>query len=159
MGLCNALHRPRPIRDPAMCTRSFSLTQKSTRREYKAIEAALKVKDANGSNCLSYKPTELNRLIPEMMGVSQAVLENVIFAHQEEALWPLAEDKVLKQKFDDIFAATEYTRALDDVKKIKNDKARDIKLLAAELETLETKLNATPLINNPHGTTNGVSMA
>ena len=40
----------------------------------------------------------------------QAVLENVIFVHQEESNWPLAEGKVLKDKFDDIFAATKYTK-------------------------------------------------
>jgi hypothetical protein len=28
------------------------------------------------------------------MGVSTAVLESVIFVHQEESCWPLAEDKV-----------------------------------------------------------------
>ena len=43
--------------------------------------------------------------------VPQAVLENVIFVHQEESNWPLAEGQVLKKKFDDIFAATKYTKA------------------------------------------------
>ena len=41
----------------------------------------------------------------------QAVLENVIFVHQDESNWPLAEGQVLKKKFDDIFAATKYTKA------------------------------------------------
>ena len=40
----------------------------------------------------------------------QAVLENVIFVHQEDSNWPLAEGLVLKKKFDDIFAATKYTK-------------------------------------------------
>ena len=40
----------------------------------------------------------------------QAVLENVIFVHQEESNWPLAEGKILKDKFDDIFSATKYTK-------------------------------------------------
>lgn len=40
----------------------------------------------------------------------QAVLENVIFVHQEDSNWPLAEGQVLKKKFDDIFAATKYTK-------------------------------------------------
>jgi len=39
------------------------------------------------------------------------VLENVIFVHQDESNWPLAEGQVLKKKFDDIFAATKYTKA------------------------------------------------
>lgn len=45
------------------------------------------------------------------MGVSKAILENVIFVHQEDSNWPLAEGQVLKKKFDDIFAATKYTKA------------------------------------------------
>ena len=40
----------------------------------------------------------------------QAVLESVIFVHQEESNWPLSEATVLKKKFDDIFAATKYTK-------------------------------------------------
>jgi len=40
------------------------------------------------------------------LGVSKAVLDNVIFCHQEEANWPLSEGKAVKQRFDDIFAAT-----------------------------------------------------
>jgi DNA repair protein RAD50 len=44
--------------------------------------------------------------IPKLMGVSKAVLENVIFCHQEDSYWPLSEASVLKKKFDDIFEAT-----------------------------------------------------
>lgn len=44
--------------------------------------------------------------IPQLLGVSKAVLENVIFCHQEESYWPLAEPAALKKKFDDIFEAT-----------------------------------------------------
>lgn len=42
------------------------------------------------------------------MGVSKAILENVIFVHQDDANWPLAEGAVLKKKFDDIFSATRW---------------------------------------------------
>lgn len=44
--------------------------------------------------------------IPSLLGVSKAVLENVIFCHQEDSYWPLAEPSILKRKFDDIFEAT-----------------------------------------------------
>ena len=40
----------------------------------------------------------------------QAVLENVIFVHQEDSNWPLSDGQTLKKKFDDIFAATKYTK-------------------------------------------------
>ena len=41
----------------------------------------------------------------------QAILENVIFVHQEESNWPLSDGATLKRHFDDIFAATKYTKA------------------------------------------------
>ena len=34
---------------------------------------------------------------------------------------PLSEGKALKAKFDDIFASTRYTKALDNFKKIQQD--------------------------------------
>ena len=78
----------------------------------------------------------------------QAILENVIFVHQDDSNWsaadqraclcpreltaplhrPLAEGVVLKKKFDDIFAATKYTKALDAIGKLKKEQAGGIKV-------------------------------
>lgn len=51
----------------------------------------------------------MDREIPALMGVSKAILENVIFVHQDEANWPLQDSSTLKKKFDDIFSATRYS--------------------------------------------------
>lgn len=56
--------------------------------------------------CLSYRCADMDREIPALMGVSKAILENVIFVHQDEANWPLQDSSTLKKKFDDIFSAT-----------------------------------------------------
>ena len=126
---------------PTVVCRNFSLTQKSTKLEYKAFESALQAVNQHGEKvATSHKCTDLNRLVPELMGVSPAVLENVIFVHQEDSCWPLGEDKVLKEKFDDIFAATQYTKALDEVRKLKNAKKQEEKTASLELATLEEKL-------------------
>lgn len=58
--------------------------------------------------------------IPQLLGVSKAVLENVIFCHQEDSYWPLAEASTLKKKFDDIFEATRYTPRFLNQAKIKS---------------------------------------
>lgn len=50
----------------------------------------------------------MDREIPALMGVSKAILENVIFVHQDEANWPLQDPSTLKKKFDDIFSATRF---------------------------------------------------
>ena len=36
-------------------------------------------------------PVRAARIVPQLMGVSKAVLENVIFVHQEDSNWPLSE--------------------------------------------------------------------
>eukprot|EP00768_Dysnectes_brevis_P002064 gnl/Dysnectes_brevis/1634_a1859_794.p1 GENE.gnl/Dysnectes_brevis/1634_a1859_794~~gnl/Dysnectes_brevis/1634_a1859_794.p1 ORF type:complete len:1310 (-),score=161.82 gnl/Dysnectes_brevis/1634_a1859_794:618-4547(-) len=46
-------------------------------------------------------------------GVSKAVLENVVFCHQEESTWILDKDSDVKKRFDDIFASSRYQEALD----------------------------------------------
>lgn len=87
--------------------------------------------------------------IPQLLGVSKAVLENVIFCHQEDSYWPLAEPSALKKKFDDIFEATRcvlfcfatvlslsvirYTKALDSIKNLRKDRVAELK---AEKERL-----------------------
>lgn len=55
---------------------------------------------------LSTKCASLDEEISYQLGVSKAILENVIFCHQEESNWPLSEPAALKKKFDDIFEAT-----------------------------------------------------
>jgi DNA repair protein RAD50 len=71
----------------------------------------------------------MEKLVPQLMGVSTAVLENVIFCHQEDSLWPLSDGKTLKTKFDDIFAATRYTKALENIAKLRKEKAQEIKIM------------------------------
>lgn len=56
---------------------------------------------------LSTKCANLDEEVPAQLGVSRAILQNVIFCHQEESNWPLSEPAALKKKFDDIFEASE----------------------------------------------------
>ena len=52
-----------------------------------------------------------------LLGVPKAVLEYVLFCHQEDSNWPLSEPKELKLRFDAIFEVTKYVKALDNIKK------------------------------------------
>jgi len=72
--------------------------------------------------------------IADLMGVSTAVLEYVIFCHQEESNWPLGEPKELKTRFDDIFAVSRYTKAMDEIKKARKKFMGDIKVLEEQLK-------------------------
>ncbi|XP_059632125.1 DNA repair protein RAD50 [Cornus florida] len=122
-----------------VCIRSFQLTQKASKMEYKAIESVLQTINPHTGEkvCLSYRCADMDREIPALMGVSKAVLENVIFVHQDEANWPLQDPSTLKKKFDDIFSATRYTKALEVIKKLHKDQAQEIKTYKLKLENLQ----------------------
>ncbi|EAL47489.1 RecF/RecN/SMC N terminal domain containing protein [Entamoeba histolytica HM-1:IMSS-B] len=49
---------------------------------------------------------------------SAVMLDSVLFCHQEDSFWPFEEPKKLKEKFDDVFGTSNYTKFLDDVSKL-----------------------------------------
>ena len=59
---------------------------------------------------------------PPTNRVSKAMLESVVFAHQDESLWPLGDAQGLKKRFDDLFASTKYAKALDALRKLRVEK-------------------------------------
>lgn len=77
----------------------------------------------------SGRQEDINNHMCESMGVSKAILNNVIFCHQEDSNWPLDEGKKLKEKFDAIFGTSEYNKAIKKFSNIK--KAYEIKLKEA----------------------------
>ncbi|KAG9446061.1 hypothetical protein H6P81_012189 [Aristolochia fimbriata] len=127
-----------------VCIRSFQLTQKASKMEYKAIESVLQTINPHTGEkvCLSYRCADMDREIPALMGVSKAILENVIFVHQDDANWPLQDPSTLKKKFDDIFSATRYTKALEVIKRLHKDQLQEIKTYKLKLENLQTLKDA-----------------
>jgi DNA repair protein RAD50 len=121
---------------PMVVTRSIQLSTKNKKSELKTLEGLLVTNDpATGEQIsISSRVADLDAEVPLHLGVSRAVLENVIFCHQEESLWPLSEPSVLKKKFDDIFAATRYTKALDILKNLKKQLSADLKVEQQKLE-------------------------
>lgn len=69
--------------------RSIQLTQKKTKLEQKTLENLLLSTDPEtGSQIsLSSRCADLDIEIPHQLGVSTAILENVIFCHQEDSNW------------------------------------------------------------------------
>lgn len=76
--------------------------------------------------------------LPLHLGVPKAILENVIFCHQEESNWPFSESSILKKKFDDIFDSKRYQVALENIKNIRKEKASEINVGNARLEGLKS---------------------
>ena len=124
-----------------VCSRRHQLTVKKNTRSQKALEAGL-VLHANGERtAISSRVAELNQMMPMYMGVSISVLDNVIFCHQDESLWPMSEPSNLKKKFDEIFEALKYTKAIDNIKVLrKNYKIELDKLKITEGHAKEEKI-------------------
>ncbi len=94
---------------PIVVSRAMKVTQKKGKQEFKRTENLLSSADDKGKKVsLSNRCADIDAHIPQLMGVPKAILENVIFCHQEDSNWPLEDAKTLKQKFDDIFASTKY---------------------------------------------------
>lgn len=119
-------------------TRNIQLLVKKTTNTFKTLEGQLVIVNGDGNrNTLSTRSLELDTQVPLYMGVPKAILEYVIFCHQEDSLWPLSEPSNLKKKFDEIFQAMKFTKALDNLKGIKKDMSLDIKLLKQSVEHLK----------------------
>ena len=108
-----------------MAIRNMQLTQKKKTSQFKQIDGVLRAIDNNATNPkhakteITQKCAQLNDIIPSLLGISRAVLDNVIFCHQEDSCWPLKEGSELKKRFDDIFESTRYTKALEEIIKQK----------------------------------------
>ncbi|GJF00265.1 DNA repair protein rad50 [Phanerochaete sordida] len=123
--------------------RNLSVTvKKNGAMTMKTLEGIMNTRGIEGTGkraTISTKCAEMDIEIPSLLGVSKAVLENVIFCHQEDSYWPLSEASTLKKKFDDIFEATKYTKALDAIKTLRKDKTSELKAEKAKLEGLATE--------------------
>lgn len=95
-------------------------------------------RDASGKNpAISVRCNDIDEHAPLEMGVSKAILENVIFCHQEDSNWPMAESSKLKIKFDEIFEATKWTKALASVTALYKERTVQAKVDAKELEGVQ----------------------
>lgn len=109
--------------------RSMQVRQTKTNASFKQLDGTIVADDRGEKKSMTHRCTELDQTIPLLLGVSKAILENVVFCHQEESSWPLSEPATLKKKFDDIFASARYTKALEQVKGDKkkwNDQAKQL---------------------------------
>jgi DNA repair protein RAD50 len=102
-------------------TRSLSLTAKKNTVVQKTLDCQLLMEHHGERTSMSKKLGEMGKIVPLQMGVSTAVLESVIFCHQDESLWPMSEPKKLKEKFDELFEAQKYTKAVEAIVKVEKD--------------------------------------
>lgn len=116
-------------------TRNLQLTVKKNTRTQKTLEGALLIEHAGEKESRSSKRIQLDEAVPKSLGVAPAILDAVIFCHQDESLWPMSEPSALKKRFDEIFDAQKYTKAIDNLKMVRKKQGEDLqkyKLLEAQ---------------------------
>jgi len=117
---------------------------KKATRSQKSIDSHL-VKDmrevGGERTSVSSRIADVDELICSGLGVSKAILESVIFCHQEESLWPMSEPSALKKRFDDIFEAVKYTKVIENIKVLRKDHSAKLKLLEKDQEITKTEKN------------------
>ncbi|KAJ4307862.1 DNA repair protein rad50 [Neodidymelliopsis sp. IMI 364377] len=105
-----------------VATRNLQVTVKKNARSQKTLEGSLLMLKDGEKHSMSTRVAELDQIIPQYLGVSKAILDNVVFCLQEDSLWPLSDASTLKKKFDEIFEALKYTKAIENIKTIRKDR-------------------------------------
>uniref|UniRef100_A0A915EDG1 Zinc-hook domain-containing protein n=1 Tax=Ditylenchus dipsaci TaxID=166011 RepID=A0A915EDG1_9BILA len=152
---------------------------KTGKAKTQSDEFTLVVKDKFGNNkSLSSKVADFNKEMLNLLGVPRAILEHVIFCHQEESncmflnkfrfvasttlflnhdidnkciqCRPLCEPKELKIRFDAIFEVTKYVKALDGIKKNMKELETQLKLIDTELPHLESNKHTMKSLSKSH---------
>lgn len=120
-----------------VCHRILQSTQKHKKIETKTLDTSMEKIIRGEKVKMTSKCGEVDREMIHHLGVSKAVLNNVIFCHQEESYWPLSEGKQLKTKFDEIFASTRYSKALEDIKDKREEQMQECKVHSTELQYIK----------------------
>ncbi|KAK4247199.1 hypothetical protein C7999DRAFT_14709 [Corynascus novoguineensis] len=120
-------------------TRNVQLLVKKNTRSQKTLEGSLLLRNNGERHVISTRVAELDKLVPEKLGVSPAILDTVIFCHQDESLWPMSEPAALKKRFDEIFEAMKYTKVIDNLKVLRKKKGEELREL--KLQESQDKAN------------------
>lgn len=86
---------------------------------------------------ISGRCADISSYCTQKLNVPKAILNNVIFCHQEDSAWPLDEGKKLKERFDQIFGATEYNKCVERFRKFIKELRNDVKVVEVELKHKE----------------------
>ncbi|KAJ6251712.1 rad50 [Anaeramoeba flamelloides] len=117
-------------------TRHIQVTQNPKSKSFKTLncEYSIKNKLTNEMHTKTCKQIEMDKIIPHLLGTTNAILQHVIFTHQEESNWPLSKPANLKTIFDQIFESTRYTQALKELKKYKKSINTQLEMFKTELK-------------------------
>lgn len=139
-----------PYNKPVAIVRKYTLTRRALGRlEIKKVENIVKTLNEDDKEVQkSMRVGEIDKLVPELMGLSSSVLQYVTFCHQDEAYWPFSESGCLKTCLDQILNTESLSKAHDYHKKFlkkqkqnlvaKQGEVRELKSSTAYLKDFQT---------------------
>lgn len=102
-------------------SRGAKVSVKGDKMQMKSEDTTLVMKVDDKELTVSKRKDEATEMMCEVMGVSKAIINYVLFCHQEESDWPLSTDQDVMSRFDKIFGTTEYNTALEKLRKKRKD--------------------------------------
>ncbi|EAN32440.2 AAA domain protein [Theileria parva strain Muguga] len=125
-------------------SRSYSVTTDKVdpkKLTFKGTENVLNVIAQDGKKkSLALKTTDMDMAVPLLMGMSKALLDNVIFCHQDENNWPLDDPSKIKSRFDDLLETSRYTKALQSIQRAKREQEDMIILKKSKLDAYKSQI-------------------
>lgn len=110
------------------CARMMQLNFANQKDEIRKAEQYLKIRQPNGELVsISHTCMEMDKQVPELLGLSKAVIENVVLCHQEESLWPFADSMTLKKVFDDLFETARISKFAEQINTQMKEKKKALK--------------------------------
>lgn len=89
----------------------MEVEQKNVTQTFKQNDGELRTLNPdNTKKTVPFRNTELDKRVSEMLGVSKAVLENVIFCHQEDSSWPLMAPAAVKKNLESILDSEKHSK-------------------------------------------------
>ncbi|XP_013113614.2 DNA repair protein RAD50 [Stomoxys calcitrans] len=118
--------------------RSMKLGMRRGKITFETLDATLNYLNDDGDgkkaiDSISKRCADVDLVMSQFMGVSKAIINNVLLCHQEDSSWPLDEPKKLKEKFDAIFGISEYNKALERIIKMRKEEMDILKIKEADL--------------------------
>ena len=88
----------------------------------KKTEQVLKFYTQDGKmSFIGHTCASMDKVVPKLFGVSRAIIENVLFCHQDDSLWLFDENKKLKGIFDEIFETDKISKVIESMEKLMKD--------------------------------------
>lgn len=134
-----------PYNKPVAIVRKYTLTRRAAGRlEIKKAENIVKTLNEDEKEVQkSMRVGEIDKLVPELIGLSPSVLQYVTFCHQDEAYWPFSESGCLKTCLDQILNTETLSKAHDYHKKFLKKQKQN--LVAKQGEVREMRSNTAYL--------------